>query len=373
MKKCIAVLTRGYNNYNMYFSLIKRNKHINEQLIDKTTIILIFHEGNITNAQQVSISKETPALNIQFKNITNNAFKPEKQTITFDPETTGFGLGYRHMCSFWFVDFWNFIEEYEYLLRIDEDCYINSNIDNIFIQLQKYNFITATMSDDELFVTKGLNKFTLDFINGNSNDYVFKQSSAKSPSGPYTNLFGISINKTKHNEMFNNYLQKISLSNKIYEFRWGDLPLWGEAIYYIFGQDTLLIDKSIIYFHGSHNSMINHTPNITGRTKMNRNTTGRHRMNRNITGRPKMNRNITGRPKMNRNITGRPKMNRNITGRPKMNRNIMDRHRMIRNIMGRPKIIRNIMDRPKMIRNIMDRHRMNRNITGRPKSGYKLF
>jgi hypothetical protein len=197
------------------------------------------------------------------------------------------------------------------------------------------------MSADKLFVTKGLNKFTLDFINNNSNDYVFKQTTAKSPSGPYTNLFGISINKTKYNKMFNKYLHKISLSNKIYKFRWGDLPLWGEAIYYIFCQDTLLIDKSIIYFHGSHNSMINHTPNITGRPNM----------NRNITGRPKMIRNIMDRHRMIRNITGRPNMNRNITGRPKMIRNIMDRHRMIRNITGRPKMIRNIMDRHRMIRN----------------------
>ena len=257
MTNCIAVLTRGYDNYNMYSSLIKRNKHINEQLIDKTTIILIFHEGNITNEQQVAISSETPTLNIQFKNITNYAFKSEKQSITFDPETDYYNLGYRHMCSFWFVDFWNFIEEYEYLLRIDEDCYINSNIDNIFIQLQKYDFITGQVEDDKLCVTKGLNKFTLDFINDNSNNYVFKQTSSKPPSGPYTNLFGISINKTKHNTMFNKYLQKISDSNKIYEFRWGDLPLWGEAIYYIFGQETLLIDTSIVYFHRSHNRMVN--------------------------------------------------------------------------------------------------------------------
>jgi hypothetical protein len=42
----------------------------------------------------------------------------------------------------------------------------------------------------------------------------------------------------------------------IYRRRWGDLPLWGEVIYYIFGSELLKIDKDIKYFHGSHECYI---------------------------------------------------------------------------------------------------------------------
>ena len=44
---CIAVLTRGYNNYNDYSMLIKRNKHIECNLNNKNIDVLIFHEETL--------------------------------------------------------------------------------------------------------------------------------------------------------------------------------------------------------------------------------------------------------------------------------------------------------------------------------------
>ena len=57
--------------------------------------------------------------------------------------------------------------------------------------------------------------------------------------------------------MFYKYIQHVDSSNQIYEKRWGDLPLWGEAIDYILGTDGLFIDKTFTYYHGSHNSHVN--------------------------------------------------------------------------------------------------------------------
>ena len=253
---CIAVLTRGYTNYNDYSMLIKRNKHIEYNLNNKNIDILIFHEGNIIKEHQINISNETPLLKIKFINILGKSFKSEKSNIVFDAQTRMFGLNYRHMCSFWFIDFWNFINDYEYLLRIDEDCFIDSNIDDIFLKLTKdHIFITGSYGDDMYHVTKGLNEFTLQFIN--NNDYDFKSKLMKNPGGPYTNLFGLSL-KVKNNSIFQKYVKEVEMSNKIYERRWGDLPLWGEAIQYIFGENSILIDKSIKYYHESHNCMVNY-------------------------------------------------------------------------------------------------------------------
>jgi hypothetical protein len=259
MKKCIACLTRGYPNYYSYSTLIGRNKHIQHNLIDKTIDVLIFHEGNIIEEHQVEIAKNTPLLNIKFINVTNNAFKKEKETIQFYEPTNVFGIGYRHMCSFWFVDFWNFVSDYDYLVRIDEDCYVNSNIDNVFTNLNNYPIISAKYDNDYDFVTVGLNQLTLDFINRNSDSgYIFKKNTEKHPcGGPYTNFIGLSLNVLRTNNILDKYIQEVDSSNQIYEKRWGDLPLWGEAIDYILGNDCFFIDNTFTYYHGSHNVSVN--------------------------------------------------------------------------------------------------------------------
>ena len=256
VNQCIALLTRGYTDNNLYSMLIERNRCISRNLDDKTIDIIVFNEGNITIEQQKYIQLETPELKIKFINITSDAFKKEKESISFE-RAHGFGIGYRHMCSFWFVDFWHFVEDYDKLIRIDEDCYINFNIDKLFLNLQHNIFIAGKTSHDDDFVTDGMNKFTNDFINRNKNRYSFKKTGWKAPNGPYTNVFGLSLDKIRNNDILKLYLSDINNSNMIYKRRWGDLPLWGEAIYYFFGNDTLLIDDTIKYYHGSHNANIN--------------------------------------------------------------------------------------------------------------------
>jgi len=256
MKKCIALLTRGYNDRTKYGSLIQRNIHIDNNLVDKTIDILIFHEGNINQEDQVYIKNNTPELNIIFIDISNIAFNSDKQSIPFE-EAHEFSLSYRHMCSFWFIHFFDVVKEYDKLLRIDEDCLIHSNIDKIFLTLDDYVFTCGIKSGDEEFVTKGLNEFSLNFLNNHKDEYYFKQKDTKIPNGPYTNLFGLNLENTQNNTIFQLYKKEIDDSNMIYKRRWGDLPLWGEVIYYIFGEDTLKVDNTIKYYHGSHNFNVN--------------------------------------------------------------------------------------------------------------------
>jgi hypothetical protein len=256
MSKCIAVLTRGYNDINQYEDLIKRNKHISNNLQDKSIDILFFHEGNILEDQQLFIKNETPELKLKFINISNIDFQYNKINIQFE-EAELFGLSYRHMCSFWFINFFDVINEYDKILRIDEDCFIDSNIDNIFLQLDEYLFICGKIEDDYEYVTKGLNTFSLNFVEKFKNEYSFKKNDDKKPNGPYTNLFGISLNKVRSNDIFQKYKDEIDKNDFIYKRRWGDLPLWGEVIYYIFGNDSLHMDDKIKYFHKSHLYYVN--------------------------------------------------------------------------------------------------------------------
>jgi hypothetical protein len=54
MKKCISILTRGYQDFSNYKSLLERNQHIERHLDDKTIDLLLFHEGNIREDHQMA-------------------------------------------------------------------------------------------------------------------------------------------------------------------------------------------------------------------------------------------------------------------------------------------------------------------------------
>lgn len=254
MKHAIVVLTRGYSDYNYYSKLIMRNKQIEIYLQAKDTDILIFHEGNIVHQEE--ICKETPSLKITFVDVKKDglAFKKQYENIKIDPETNGFGIGYRHMCSFWFVDFWHFVKEYDAILRIDEDCFIEFIPDIVFEKLQQAPMVTGLYEKDEPFVTKGLNHHTLQFI-GNK---LSRSPEPKSPSGPYTNLCGFSLTQLRKIPLLKEYIESVRACNKIYIQRWGDLPLWGEVNHYILG-NTLFVDTTLTYFHESHFKYINHS------------------------------------------------------------------------------------------------------------------
>ncbi len=257
MRSCIAVLTKGYNNLYEYNKLIQRNKHISNNLIDKSIDILIFHEGNIEEIHQTYIKCQTPDLKMLFIDISEIAFRSEKKDIPCMKGLESFSLGYKHMCSFWFVEFLEAVKDYDKMIRIDEDCLINFNIDDIFIELENYNFITGLVSDDAPLVTIGLNDFSLEFINKYKHLFTFKNTTPKVIEGPYTNVFGIMLNNIRNNDIFHIYRTEIDKSDMIYERRWGDLPLWGEVIYYIFGNESMKVDYRIKYFHGSHGRIIN--------------------------------------------------------------------------------------------------------------------
>jgi hypothetical protein len=216
---------------------------------------LIFHEGNITENQQQYISNQTPELKIKFVNIANGkAFRRHKEFVRWDG-CEAFGMGYRHMCSFWFIDFWHFVKDYDLLLRIDDDCTIQCNIDNIFKLLEKHIFVSGREEPDLDYVTIGMNALTVGFM---KNNLPSREASKKyPPTGPYTNVIAINLSQVRKEPLFKKYVDCIDESNGIYTNRWGDLPLWGEAIHYIFGDKSLKIDTDLKYYHGSHNTQVN--------------------------------------------------------------------------------------------------------------------
>lgn len=247
----VCCLTRGYSEENIqkYDMLIRRNKSISTNLLDKSITIKIFHEGNISPKQQDFINKHTPELKVEYTNIKEyGCFTRVEEILTFP----GFTMGYRHMCSFWFSEFLNVCLSDDLILRIDEDCVINFSIDDVFKRLNDKIAITGILANDSEAVCKDMNLHTLKFMKS-----IGKSGVKKNPSGPYTNVMGINIKKIRKSPLVLQYMKFIQDSKGIYNYRWGDLPLWGEIFKYILPNEQLVTDRQIKYYHGSHKKTVN--------------------------------------------------------------------------------------------------------------------
>jgi len=251
-KKAVVILTRGYPTIGQYQSLIRRNNSISQE---KGTDIIIFHEGNILDDHKKYISKNSPHLRMKFVDVSSVAFKKEKEEIPVYPPTKRFSLNYRHMCHFWFVDFWHFVKDYDAIIRIDEDCIIDFSVDDIFSVLENkhINCVYGEWTRDHPFVTHRLNQYTLNHISTSKHQ--------RQPSGPYTNVIGFNLNKLRQNEPLQKYIAAVEESKGIYSYRWGDLPLWGEALSYFCPKHSHFKMKNIRYFHGSHGNYVGASKN----------------------------------------------------------------------------------------------------------------
>lgn len=248
-KIAVVVLTRGYQDRKRYDTLIQRNVELQKHKNDHADYI-IFHEGNIDEEDQQYIHSKTELLNFKFINV-SECFR--RDAVKFYGPTKNFGLGYRNMCNFWFCGFWKYVENYDKILRIDEDCILHCDHSQIFDMINENVVACYGRWDvDYSFVTEGLNNFTLKFLRDNN---IAAQK--RGPSGPYTNVYALNIKVLKDNKLLKEYIRKVSDSNHIYVRRWGDLPLWGEVLTYLYDKSQHVRSREIKYYHGSHKAEIN--------------------------------------------------------------------------------------------------------------------
>ena len=170
MKKiAIFALTRGYSNIDNYRALIMRNiaikQNMSSELIDNIDMLL-FHEGNISALHQQEIQKQS-GIPIQFISIADsylnwNDSNPYTDYIGLKnnflvratPRDIDTGIpwctGYRNMCHFYALLSIEILGKlgYTHALRIDEDCIVQSSLNQFFDQ--------ATNSADGLIGTPAM-------------------------------------------------------------------------------------------------------------------------------------------------------------------------------------------------------------------------
>jgi hypothetical protein len=272
MKKiAITVLTKGYDNLDYYSTLITRNNLIYDKIITKSNLrfdMIIFHEGNISIDQQEYILKNSKA-ELLFRDVkqyaTRAAFDDSKNIYNMElcpPNKLSerFPIGYKHMCHFWSIDVFEYLTDYQYIIRIDEDCYVDRVDPTVFESIIKQEIkfavpLICTVLDDPNVIVgleQLLNKFTKD----NNITIPVAYADIKAPN---TNFMMLDLDFFKQHEITQKFLLEIEKSHGIYSNRWGDAPIWGIILYALAGVDFYELSDTG-YLHGSHNHYVNPQP-----------------------------------------------------------------------------------------------------------------
>lgn len=248
MNCAIVALVRGYKSNHEYEQLITRNIAINETIntrIKNKFPLILFHEGNISSKQQQYVIERSKA-NIKFIDVSKE-FIFEKSILSKAIDLNRFNVGYRLMCRFNFYSIWNYVSEYEYIIRIDEDVIIKKfDIKNLESINNKNIFSTISLSKESHVPTNETLPFELmKIFQTNTPDFYNHRF-------PYTNFYISRVDFWLRKDV-NQNLKKL-LSDYQIIYRWGDLPILGSFLN--FYEKEIKILNNSKYYHSSHNSII---------------------------------------------------------------------------------------------------------------------
>lgn len=233
MNNAIVCLTRGYVREDFYHTLIERNRAIKEFINKENQYpLVIFHEGNIPQQHQDYIVKHSEGQDIRF--------------VDISPVWVG---GYESMCRFQAYHLWNYSKEFDYIMRIDEDCIITKCETDPFSMIGENVYLKSVYFDESHSETNATLPPFIESLTGASSADFYNRKFV------YTN---VSVSSTAFwlEPSMNELLAKISLCDDQLKNRWGDLPILGSLLnMYAKGKVGTLTGLS--YYHGTHDMTIN--------------------------------------------------------------------------------------------------------------------
>lgn len=225
----IVCLTRGYQDINKYDTLITRNGLIKTFFGDKYPV-LIFHEGNISKHQQQGISKRSHM---------------ELKFIDISSVWTG---GYEGMCRFYAYDIWEQCKDYDYILRIDEDCHLKMVSQDPFENIEDNVYLKSCFFAESHTETNATLPEAIEKLTGASRERFYNDRFV------YTNV-GLSSVKFWRTGYVAEVLYMLATSPAQRINRWGDLPLLGSLLN-IYAPDQIGTLTGMSYSHLSHDNVI---------------------------------------------------------------------------------------------------------------------
>ena len=217
----ICCLTRGYANTFQYSKLIDRNRSLYEKVIKHrpSVDVLLFHEGNINIEHQQHIIKNSYNMDIKFVQVPFSGPQIEIPQESINTFLDGSCYpGYHLMCQFHFCHIWSFVDEYDIVIRLDEDCILLSDnwIENIdafekssdVFRTIDYNYSNGL--DNHPLTNETLSEFLISTF---GNDKMYKAV-------PGTNLYFTKMDFWRRKDV-KDVIKLIEDSHGCLKYRWG--------------------------------------------------------------------------------------------------------------------------------------------------------
>lgn len=175
----------------------------------------------------------------------------------------GFNLpqryGYKYMCKFFGIDIYNILSEYDYYLRCDSDCIIESLNYDVFAWAENHNvgYGYALRKLEAHAPTRAtLPAFTKKYMSKcNVNPSSFASTGISTCFNFYNNLHIAHLKFFKRNDVAH-YLTAVNDSGNILNIRWGDSTIQAYAVRLFMPQNQVQLIPNITYVHGSHGKLV---------------------------------------------------------------------------------------------------------------------
>lgn len=247
MKIAISALVKGFEHIHQYDMLISRNIHIKNNVLPKLTKyecdVILFHEGNISPHHQQYIVEKSQNLEIKFVDVSSIRKL--------------FSSGYWFMCRFWAYDFMSLLSDYNFVMRIDDDCdilHIDENeLHHIFDNDVNYATAAVIGSFVEIGVRREMHR---NFLNAYCVKHrIQREKQFDDVIITYPNFMITNIDYYKNYNLATSFLNEIVSDNLTEKIEMGDANIWGIIIDFFDDKGYYTI-KNMQYDHKSHHKMI---------------------------------------------------------------------------------------------------------------------
>lgn len=261
-RNAIVCLTRGYRNVSGYACLIKRNRAIYDVINshrDAQYPLIIWHEGNIPVEHQLYIIAFERNADVKFVDISRVFRLP--RNIKEEDLAEHWSVSYRLMCRFHSFYIWQYTRSFDYVMRVDEDCILQSSVGDPMTVLAEAggDFACPRFTKESHRLTnRTLLKFVESFAAGlqrGSGTQLYNQVF------PYTNLYVTRTGFWRRPEV-QAFLDAVRRNPDSLRFRWGDLPVLGVALNLFAARNKVFRLRALGYWHGSHGVTV--TPELQG-------------------------------------------------------------------------------------------------------------
>lgn len=250
----IVCLTRGYQTLGGYDALIERNRAIYQVINSRRERhypLMIWHEGNIPPEHQSYIAAADLNHDIRFVDVSPVFRMPTE--VKEDELVEYWPVGYRLMCRFHSYNIWQYAAEFEYVMRVDEDCILKSAafdpLDSLF--RAGGDFAAADFVEESHELTnRTLAPFARELAASMCPEVP--EESVYNHAFPYTNVY-VARTAFWRQPVVRRFLELVTQNPDFVRFRWGDCPVLGIALTLFAAPEAVYRMSQLGYVHGSHN------------------------------------------------------------------------------------------------------------------------